>query len=283
MEVNLEDNCGGQQPELHAPQIEEDQHFFWPPVEHSEYSSGRISDTCSDNDIEAPVALEIDELDQSADEWLDLVLGRNHHTVVVVEFSDHAAHGAVGESGEVVILMPAYSYHNGVPLLGCQAAEWHEKSEGRHCSSYGTVHDMHAGRLNPFAFVRVRAVMFSDGISLCSDCSNPGCERDLEVRNAFARHMRMPEQQHRSFEAALGTRSPLCRCAKAAIRVLCGSSPDAVLLHPEDGVDCPAWEWYQELVPFGVRLSTSFAILLCCLITWFCTQGSYFLLQKKFV
>jgi hypothetical protein len=181
-------------------------------------SEGQQSDT---NDMFRPIDLHFND-----DSWLFAAMGQGeeHGAVQVLEFS---------EDRQCTLMMPSYC-----PIrrqFGCEAVRTSEAQ--------------HTARLNPFSLLKLRPITFSDGLALCCECSNPGCNRSAEAARLFAWQLQHTQQQNQTYAEAFGGSPALCRCAQVVLRACCslGASGDEM---PTVQLDClegnPVWTWYQE-------------------------------------
>ena len=183
---------------------------------------------------------------QDDPEWDDIV----QHVDLFETAEDWLSHSMLGEQelasinilevtddGQVFIMMPRYSVE--LRQLGREVMATGERQRVR--------------RLNPFAFLTIRPIAFSDGIALCSSCNNPGCDRTAEDAALFDRELEYPEQQHQRYAAVFGDQPSMCRCACTAVSACLGldaAACNATVLSGDALATNNAWEWYQTQDPF---------------------------------
>lgn len=151
---------------------------------------------------------------------------------------------AFSAEGEAILLIPGYKL-DGIPerLLGCDATAF---------AKFGDSSNRHKSRLSPLSFFKIVPVGMYDGMALCSQCSNPGCDQDTETTELFEQELAYPSQEHKSYKEGFRESEPLCRCALPIVS-RCDVFPPRVV--PRDNVlDCELWQWYLDQPSFSCAL-----------------------------
>jgi hypothetical protein len=167
----------------------------YPAEEGVDAAGAEPSDT---DDMFRPIDLQFND-----DSWLFAAMGQGEEAeaVRVLEFT---------EDGQCTLMMPSYCATR--RQFGCEV--------GR------TSAGQHTARLDPFAWLQLWPITFSDGTALCCVCSNPGCNRPTDAASLFAWHVHHAQQQHQTYAEAFGSSSALCRCAQVALQASLGARGD---------------------------------------------------------
>ena len=81
---------------------------------------------------------------------------------------------------------------------------------------------VHAARNCPFATLRLQTVTCADKVTVCSLCSNKGCDQSPADAEFVSNIMQHPVRMNSTVDDLFGTRSILCRCGTAAIKAIWG-------------------------------------------------------------